>query len=196
MKKVIIVVVAIIAVIIIGIKIIPSTKNIIPSTPAVNNGGVNNGSNSVPPVVNPPKKDPIKEEPVACTMDAKQCPDGSYVGRTGPKCEFAMCPTSQSNNQTSAWIGQRILNNGVYITPIRVTEDSRCPSGTECIWAGTLKLLTKLEVGQKTTEMELTLDTMTTFNNKRITLIDASPKSTQVGGATTPVMAVYTFSVN
>ncbi|OGZ80557.1 MAG: hypothetical protein A2360_02245 [Candidatus Staskawiczbacteria bacterium RIFOXYB1_FULL_32_11] len=29
---------------------------------------------------------------VACTMDAKQCSDGSYVSRTGPKCEFAKCP--------------------------------------------------------------------------------------------------------
>jgi hypothetical protein len=27
----------------------------------------------------------------ACTDDAKQCPDGSYVGRTGPACEFAPC---------------------------------------------------------------------------------------------------------
>ena len=30
--------------------------------------------------------------PVACTQEAKQCPDGSYVGRTGPHCEFAACP--------------------------------------------------------------------------------------------------------
>ena len=29
---------------------------------------------------------------VACTQEAKLCPDGSYVGRTGPKCEFAPCP--------------------------------------------------------------------------------------------------------
>ena len=28
------------------------------------------------------------KEPVVCTMDAKQCPNGSYVGRTGPNCEF------------------------------------------------------------------------------------------------------------
>lgn len=27
----------------------------------------------------------------ACTQEAKQCPDGSYVGRTGPNCEFASC---------------------------------------------------------------------------------------------------------
>lgn len=29
---------------------------------------------------------------VACTMEAKICPDGSSVGRTGPKCEFEKCP--------------------------------------------------------------------------------------------------------
>lgn len=28
-----------------------------------------------------------------CTMDALQCPDGSYVGRTGPSCEF-VCPVA------------------------------------------------------------------------------------------------------
>lgn len=27
-----------------------------------------------------------------CTLEAKVCPDGSYVGRTGPNCEFAPCP--------------------------------------------------------------------------------------------------------
>lgn len=31
-------------------------------------------------------------ETVMCTQEAKQCPDGSYVGRTGPKCEFTACP--------------------------------------------------------------------------------------------------------
>ena len=35
---------------------------------------------------------PPGDEPVACTMDAKQCPDGSYVGRVAPSCEFATCP--------------------------------------------------------------------------------------------------------
>lgn len=29
---------------------------------------------------------------VACTMEAKLCPDGSSVGRQGPNCEFAPCP--------------------------------------------------------------------------------------------------------
>jgi len=32
------------------------------------------------------------QQPVACTADAKICPDGSAVGRVGPDCEFAACP--------------------------------------------------------------------------------------------------------
>lgn len=32
--------------------------------------------------------------PRACTEEAKVCPDGSAVGRTGPNCEFAPCPTT------------------------------------------------------------------------------------------------------
>ncbi|MEY4731872.1 MAG: hypothetical protein RL681_818 [Candidatus Parcubacteria bacterium] len=36
------------------------------------------------------------QSPVAqqCTMEARLCPDGSAVGRTGPNCEFAECPGS------------------------------------------------------------------------------------------------------
>ncbi len=30
--------------------------------------------------------------PVACTQEAMQCPDGSYVSRTGKNCEFGKCP--------------------------------------------------------------------------------------------------------
>lgn len=33
------------------------------------------------------------DENIACTMDAKICPDGSAVGRVPPDCDFASCPT-------------------------------------------------------------------------------------------------------
>lgn len=33
-----------------------------------------------------------ESEKVFCTMEAKICPDGTSVGRSGPKCEFAECP--------------------------------------------------------------------------------------------------------
>jgi len=31
-------------------------------------------------------------EPVACTEEVKICPDGSTVARSGPQCQFAVCP--------------------------------------------------------------------------------------------------------
>lgn len=34
---------------------------------------------------------------VACSEEAKICPDGSAVGRTGPNCEFEACPNSNVN---------------------------------------------------------------------------------------------------
>lgn len=33
----------------------------------------------------------------ACTMEAKLCPDGTSVGRTGPNCFFAPCPTAKAS---------------------------------------------------------------------------------------------------
>lgn len=45
----------------------------------------NDNSIEVPVIINS-----ISE--VACTLDAKLCPDGSYVSRIPPDCEFAPCP--------------------------------------------------------------------------------------------------------
>jgi len=42
---------------------------------------------------NTPDED--EEENKICTLDAKICPDGTAVGRTGPNCEFAECPEAQ-----------------------------------------------------------------------------------------------------
>lgn len=52
------------------------------------------GANNVPapsPIVALPT-----EEPIGCTMEAKICPDGSSVGRTGPNCEFEKCSSNTS----------------------------------------------------------------------------------------------------
>ena len=42
------------------------------------------------PIPSPVPKPP--DEQVFCTQDAKLCPDGSYVARHGPNCEFDPCP--------------------------------------------------------------------------------------------------------
>jgi hypothetical protein len=60
---------------------------------------------------------------VACTEEAKQCPDGSYVGRTGPKCEFSECPGTP--NPTP------IPKPGDNPGPVACTMDAKqCPDGS------------------------------------------------------------------
>lgn len=44
------------------------------------------------------QKNPVVQTPIACTQEAKQCPDGSYVSRSGPNCEFAPCPVADNPN--------------------------------------------------------------------------------------------------
>lgn len=39
---------------------------------------------------------PSRTKQIVCTQDAKKCPDGSYVSRTGPNCEFTACPAKPS----------------------------------------------------------------------------------------------------
>ncbi len=43
--------------------------------------------------------------PMACTQDAMQCPDGSYVGRTGPQCQFAVCPQKTVTTPPESQLG-------------------------------------------------------------------------------------------
>lgn len=63
-----------------------------------------------------------------CTMDAKQCPDGSYVGRTGPNCAFAACPgettTGNNGNGNSGTNGNAEVNgnSGLHLGSIIVSR--------------------------------------------------------------------------
>ncbi len=62
---------------------------------------------------------PLPEETM-CTQDAMQCPDGSYVGRTGPNCEF-VCPTiSQSASVRVA----APKPNAVVSSPLTITGEA------------------------------------------------------------------------
>jgi hypothetical protein len=69
----------------------PDGRSFTKEYPRVSDSNQNNQSNK-PSVPSKPDNGSTTTEPIFCTMEAKQCPDGSYVGRSGPKCEFAPCP--------------------------------------------------------------------------------------------------------
>jgi|SRR3990167_11012718 len=58
----------------------------------------------------------------ACTLEAKLCPDGKSVARTGPNCEFSACPTQESTSSanTSTW---KTYTNTKYAYSIQYPSD-------------------------------------------------------------------------
>ena len=80
------------------------------------------------------QRTPEPQGVACCTMEAMQCPDGSYVGRQGPNCAFAPCPVATSTPpvvatstaalpfskddliQVDASFGQLVFESGVMVT--------------------------------------------------------------------------------
>ncbi len=60
---------------------------------------------------------------VACTDEAKICPDGSAVGRTGPNCSFATCPPPNAELTTASTTFDFVLPSG-YKRNVVSSDDS------------------------------------------------------------------------
>jgi len=74
-----------------------------------------------------------KPEPISCTQEAKLCPDGSYVGRTGLNCELAECPSNNSelssnfgNDQVERVITNYLLTQKHFSWKIRDNSHNFC----------------------------------------------------------------------
>lgn len=76
---------------------------------------------------------PDGEEPVFCTQEAKLCSDGSYVGRTGPKCEFSACPGDDGDGGDFETSG--IVKGKVSIGPLCPVEREGVPCGPDDVYS-------------------------------------------------------------
>ena len=83
--------------------------------------------------------------PIACTEEAKICSDGSAVGRTGPKCEFAPCPTITTSlkqvefgKSITMFVKDEVIFPDSLSLTLKEISDSRCKPGLQCFWAGEL----------------------------------------------------------
>jgi len=69
--------------------------------------------------------------PVACTEEAKLCPDGSAVGRSGPNCEFETCPSVPTPyeaciiKQGYVWCeyNSKCYQSGTYVCPPEIKAE-------------------------------------------------------------------------
>jgi hypothetical protein len=61
----------------------------------------------------------------ACTTEAKICPDGTAVGRSGPNCNFATCPTSTTTPVKTFLQNVNIKAGETVKSPLVVTGEAR-----------------------------------------------------------------------
>ncbi len=128
----------------------------------------------------------VQNNQVGCTMEAKICPDGSAVGRTGANCEFAKCPEAPDfGSLVNFTIGKQIkFKDGLTVTLTQI-NDSRCKSGMVCIWAGELSPILSFVGGNVgNLQQEVHLGTLTakqaTKNGYIFELKDASETSVTI----------------
>lgn len=113
-------------------------------------------------------------EGVVCSQEARLCPDGTYVGRTGPLCEFAPC-AGETSGSGHGVIDESIGIAGLRITALEVLEDSRCPQGVQCIQAGTVRVRTQVASATSVSVVELELNTPQRVLGKTVTLMTVEP---------------------
>ena len=130
----------------------------------------------------------------ACTQEAKICPDGSAVGRTGPNCTFAACPsTNASTTTTPLAIGANTTVNGTTIGVLSLVEDSRCPVDVQCIQAGTVRVRASIDSYDK--DFTFTLGQSQVVGDAIITLTSVVPAQKYSKQTVQPSDYRFTFSV-
>lgn len=74
-----------------------------------------------------------------------------------------------------ARIGQAVTIGTFDATPFEVIEDSRCPTGVQCIWEGQLRLRVRIDFADSVTTRELTLGQAQAVGAGSLTLAEAEP---------------------
>ena len=63
------------------------------------------------------------------------------------------------------------------VTPVEVLEDSRCPIEVECVWAGRVRLKTRIDIGHESLEMELDSSEPLRINGGFLSVAEVAPKA-------------------
>ncbi len=72
-----------------------------------------------------------------------------------------------------ARIGETVAVGAASVTPVRVIEDSRCPTGAQCAWAGQVRISVTLADGSAA---ELTEGAPAAVSGGTVTLVEVYPE--------------------
>jgi hypothetical protein len=74
-----------------------------------------------------------------------------------------------------ARLGQRVYVDGPAVTPLEVLEDSRCPAGARCAWAGQVRIRAIVHLGPGDVERELVTGKPVVVADGKLELVATRP---------------------
>jgi hypothetical protein len=108
--------------------------------------------------------------------------------------ETPAAEAQQGRATLEAKLGESVSAFGVTITPKEVLEDSRCPKGVQCIWAGRVRVLATLSSGLGASDQEFTLGNTVTTEAEEVMFASVTP-APLAGAEIRPEQYRFTFEV-
>lgn len=84
-------------------------------------------------------------------------------------------PVEATAGPIRAGIGQTVAVDGPKVTPLEVIEDSRCPKGVQCVWAGRVRISVRIDLGAGSQTRELTLGKPEHIADGTLELVEVLP---------------------
>ena len=80
-----------------------------------------------------------------------------------------------SDGITRAHFGETVKVGGPLVTPHKLLEDSRCPKGVQCVWAGQVRISATITWGSKIEQVEMTQGTPIALASGTLELVEVAP---------------------
>ncbi len=87
-------------------------------------------------------------------------------------------PATPGDGIARAGLNQRVYVDGPYVTPLQIVEDSRCPAGVQCVWAGRTRVAVRIDLGSRSEIAVLCSDTPLQVADGQLSLVEVSPAAT------------------
>ncbi|MEO6255426.1 MAG: hypothetical protein ABIO69_01310 [Sphingomicrobium sp.] len=92
----------------------------------------------------------------------------------------------------TAGLGELAHSGDVWVRPLAVLEDSRCPATVQCVWAGQVRIRAEITSQRARTTRDMTLGKPVLVSGGSITLADVQPGKL-APGTTDPRAYRFTF---
>ena len=102
-----------------------------------------------------------------------------------PLTALAACatvPPADDSGVSWARLGQTVNVGGPSVTPLKLVEDSRCPQGVQCVWAGRVVVSATISTPTMKLTRDLTLGEPFPVADGRLTLAEVRPARSKDAG--------------